>query len=838
MILKPKQPITYVHDNLIFGRTLRDVHALYRLPVTSYAGLTEQKKIKVLEQLYGFAYRIGAPFQVLRVSRAWSPAEYKRRAFSTMADTHGHADLWDDYLDGDRAMLARRSIVRPEVYLAVQLTDPAKDLGGALQRGARRGVRGLFDEILDVTGALDARGITRTGLDRLSKAQERAHERVFAYLDCEPATTDELQWLVRRAYTRGLGEPLCDELWQPSAMVDLSEGGARFFPDTYKLLRLHDSEVCRYHGHLRVRSELGVGYQTNLVVGELPREAEFPSREVEHMFSPLEQLDFPVDATLTVDWIPNSIARTKAQRAKIDADVQEREEMYGDHGASAETVERQIAARQLEADLGGSHRPPMLFGALTLSVGAPDTGQLDQRVERLRQEYGAIKLHCPPGEQDRLFMATLPAQPFPLRDFKDWFELEQFGAMVPIACNHAGSEVGPYIGYTRTGSRQPICLDTHEASRDKDKPPTIWISASLGGGKTVVMQLLEYHSFLQGSLVCDIDPKGDHNLDRLPGVAEHYNVVELAGTPEWRGTLDPLRISAPEERFDATVDFLSALLPRDNEAWKTEVKEAVKEVLQTCEGDGLQPTMEDVLDVLEHTDSSPAAHDAARSLRVYCDMGLAQLGFSTPDQQLPDWRGSQVTSLRIRNLPRPQPGTAREEYSERERIGAAVLQLVCLGAMKLMSGDTNRHKVFGMDEAWFFEDNPAGRRLLEQMARWGRSENCTLILGSHNAGDAEHLDNLVGIRMVGRMMSRDEATQALRLMHLDDDDEDAKDEMLGLSPGEFWLRDLDGQVAKMKVDVRRELLDRLRTTPGHQPAELATHPAPAVEMTVGVGGAA
>jgi hypothetical protein len=173
-----------------------------------------------------------------------------------------------------------------------------------------------------------------------------------------------------------------------------------------------------------------------------------------------------------------------------------------------------------------------------------------------------------------------------------------------------------------------------------------------------------------------------------------------------------------------------------------------------------------------------------------------------------------VTSLRIRNLPRPAPGTPREERGEEERVGQAVLRLVAAYAMRLMSEDRARHKVLGFDEAWFLLGDAAGRRLIEHLNRWGRSENATPLLVTHLVSDADELDNLIGARLIFGQESEREARAALALLRLDPDDERLRSRLLSFRRGRCYLRDFEGRVASIQVDPGPELLRALDTTPG------------------------
>lgn len=809
----PPPPVVYVHENVVFSAA-RDAWGLYRLEPESYPGLPVSGKHQVKEALEAFAFRIEADFQVLRVYRAWSIEDYIDGALSTMSARSGHRDLFEPYLNRHRHILAGRNIVRPEVFLAVRLRDPARDPMAIVNQSLSRGglaevVRSLRDQL----GLSDPRGMSSRDLKKITDRERRTYERVLTYLNCDRASTTELQWLIRRAYCRGLGEPRLDRNWRPTAISFHTDGDTeRYRPVEGDLMRLHDSRVQIATRSLLVDSELGRSHQAVLVAGALPEQTIFPGHDAELMFTPFEALDFPVDVNFQAQWMPNAAAVALARRRKVDADNIYEEEATGQHGPSADAYERPAAARELEARLTATDRPPLLKATLSIAVGAPTAKELETRIERLRSEFGRIELHRPLGEQHRLFLSMFPAQRAPISDYCEHLLIEQFAAMVPTACNWAGSEVGPYIGHTLTGSMQPILFDLAEASA-QSRPPTILKAGTLGSGKTIGLEGLYYQAFMAGSRIVDIDPKGDHHLERLPGIAGHLEQIELSASHEWRGLLDPLRISAPEIRWDLTVSFLTDLLPSQRDEWIIAIQEAVKQLTDRMLAGGQAGSCTEVLEQLRAGDDHAQA--AARALAVHADSGLAQLGFADPERPLPPIGQSQVTTLRIRNLPRPEPGVARADYSAQEKLGVAVLRLVAMFAMALAGGDRRVHKVLGFDEAWFLlQGSSAGRALIEQLTRWGRSENATTILITHLVADAEEIDNLIGPRFIYGFESADEARKALRLIRLDDRDEQMVQRVLAFRKGRCFFRDNHGRVVCMQFDLADpSLLAELDTTP-------------------------
>lgn len=808
----PSPPIIYAHENILFSAP-RDAWGLYRLTPESYPGLPVSGKHQVKEALEAFAFRIEADFQVLRVNRAWSVEDYIEGALSTMSPRSGHRELYERYLQRHRRLFADRRVVRPEVFLAVRLRDPARDpitiVNQSLSRG---GAREVLASLRDHLGISDPRGMSARDLRKVIDHERRAYDRVLTYLDCDRASTSELQWLIRRSYGRGLGEPRLDPHWKPTAVSFHDERDIeRFKPLEGDFLRLHNCRLQIAPRSLIVESELGCSHQAVLVVGALPEQTVFPGHDAELMATPFEALDFPVDVNFQAEWVPNPAAVALARKRKVDADNIYDEEATGQHGPSADAYERPAAARELEARLTATDRPPLLKSTLSIAVGAPTAKELETRIERLRSEFGRIELHRPLGEQHRLFLSMLPGQQPPIPDYREYLLIEQFAAMVPTACHWAGSEVGPYIGHTLTGSMQPILFDLAEASA-QSRPPTILMAGTLGSGKTIALEGLYHQAFMCGSRIVDIDPKGDHHLERLPGIEGHLEQIELSASARWRGLLDPLRIGAPEIRFDLTVSWLADLLPSRRDEWVIAIQEAVKQVVDRMDA-GAAGSCSEVLELLRAGDEY--AQGAARALAVHADSGLAQLGFAHPDRPLPPIGHAQVTTLRIRNLPRPEPGVARSEYSPQETLGVAVLRLVAMFAMTLAGGDRRVHKVLGFDEAWFLmQANSTGRALIEQLTRWGRSENATTVLLTHLIADAEEIDNLIGPRFVFGFESAEEAKKALRLIRLDDEDEAMVQRVLGFRRGRCLFRDNFARVVAMQFDLADPaLLVQLDTTP-------------------------
>lgn len=453
---------------------------------------------------------------------------------------------------------------------------------------------------------------------------------------------------------------------------------------------------------------------------------------------------------------------------------------------------------------------PLLLGTLSLICSAGSLEELNGRVRALRESFPHT-LYRPLGDQLELFLQHLPCQPSRTLGYERAFTCEQVGAMVPHATHEAGSNRGRglYVAYTIHG-RQRVLLDLREASQT-DRPPTIALNGTLGGGKTMALQLLMYQAFVQGARVVDIDPKGDHRFHLLPEVAGRAQVIVLGPDPEHAGKLDPLRVAPANERHQAAASFLLDVLPPGVDV---RVESAINgAVARVIEQHGERACCIAVIRELENGERAEE-QEAGYLLRQYCAAGLVQLGFADLGDSLPAQAQEQVTYLQIRALKRAHVQTVRSELSQGQRHGRAVLQLVALYAMRILGEKRDRLKVLSFDEASFLTQDAVGQQLLDTLVRWGRSELGVPILSTQQLGDIADQDNLIGHWFLFGMRSREHATRGLELLDLDTDDARLLESLTErFGKGRALYRDLQHRCEEIQFDPSPRLLDLLKTTP-------------------------
>ncbi len=786
-----RSPIWFVYGNCVYGAGPDDVWAAFAVKTSSYAWLSVERKRAQMLDLLAAIEALEADIQLLRVSRAVPVGD---RAECNEQD-HVVA-----YREAERRLLAQKHASQPELFLFVSLRAPDRDVASYLSSLAEARPR---DWAASLRGALltrDRRLLHPSELERTRVSADRVHDRLASYLPVRPARSVELQWLVRRSFCRGLGEPEIEGLHEPRALAFERNGKAVLAPLEGDVLRWMNCVVQRHGRHLRIESELGESWQAHMVLGALPESVSFPGAASELMFAPVESLPFDVDLSLNARFLPNELALRIARRRIQDADQIARAEADGEQGVSELGFQRSEQARELLSYLQASSCPPLLRASLAIALGAASESELEERVEACRRAYGEIRLHRPIGEQMQLLFQHLPGQRTRVIGYEDTLTPEQVAAMMPTAAHVAGSTGGFHLGRTLTGSARPVRLNLREGS-DSNRNATILSVGALGSGKTTLDQKLKYEAFMLGARVIDCDPKGDHRFHLLDEVAPHAECLALAPDRRLRGMLDPLRVAPEHLRHDATVAFLHDLLPaRAEPAWETAVLRAVDAVMRQAS----TPTCTEVVRALRQGDQVDV--QVGKTLEVYSRSGLTQLAFADPDVRLPAAGAAQVTYLPIRDLPAPDVDTPRSEYSQAERVGQQIVRLIAMFAMQLMALERDRLKVFSFDEGWRLLGDPIGRGLLASLQRMGRSELAVPIISTQLVsdtllGERFSLESLLGATFAFGMRSEAEASKALALLGLDPEDTRARNALLSFDAGRCLFRDHRGRVEAIQVEL-------------------------------------
>ena len=794
--------LRYARANLLIGPG-EEAMALYRLSPVAYPLLSDGDKWTLQRRLERLAQVAQADFSLWRVYRTNDPDNYEQTATKLPgARTAG----WSELMASHRLAMSAVPGRTAEVYLGVSLHagSPAR-FGGALLAGVDR----LRDRVSDLLGRQAGTVIGAGRLETLAEAELRLHERLTGAVSLRRAHTRELEWLLGRAPLRGVAEPSTEPSWAPDALlIDPASNEAMYEPlgwDLWRLPAVVLSEDPAHPPSLHLEGDEHDGFQAMLCLGALAEAPVFPGPAAELLYAPLDALAFGVDAVMHVRWLGNREALGQVRKRIVDAEQTYRDQLESSHGPAWQADDDRTLAREYEQVLQSGARPPMLYASISLALGAPDRGELERRVERLRAAYGDVLLHRPRGLQERLFLDHLPrVDGGRVGEYVQQVTAQQFGAMVPTATTLIGDAEGLYLGYSADGLRVPVLYDATAPSRES-KASAVLLAGTLGSGKTVGAQLIAHSALARGSRVVDFDPKPDHGWTNIPALADQVDVLELTGAAEQQGRLDPMAIGLGELREELTVSYLLELLRDPPASWEHAIARAVRDVAQA----GGRSTRA-VIDRLRELDG--VAPEVADALDVLADVGLARLGFGDGSTDIAH-AGRLLTTIRTPGLTLPEPGVARETYTRAERISVATLSLVAALALRLVSDDRAQHKVVLLDEAWFLLASAQGRAVINRLVRLARSYNATVLLVTQLLGDMTGVRDLVRTWFVFGQDSDAEAEQALQIVGVDP----APDRIASLraaAAGRCVMRDLHGRIAEIQIDCSDpELLAALNTAP-------------------------
>jgi hypothetical protein len=226
-------PITFVYGNCVFAAGPEDCWAAFVVETSTYAWLSDEAKRARLLACVGAIEAIEADLQLLRVCgypRAERHSDELDRPHDSGAARGPGGRLLERYVESQRARLASVGAAAPALFLLVSLREPARDVASYLSKAAGQHPRSWWESLRGALAARDRRLLRARELERARVLADRAHARLEDYLPVRAARGIELQWLIRRAFCRGIGEPRLDALHEPRALAFERNGEAVLSP--------------------------------------------------------------------------------------------------------------------------------------------------------------------------------------------------------------------------------------------------------------------------------------------------------------------------------------------------------------------------------------------------------------------------------------------------------------------------------------------------------------------------------------------------------------------------------------------------------------------------------
>ncbi|MEU6074970.1 ATP-binding protein [Micromonospora sp. NPDC047074] len=833
--------VTEIAGHLTF--TPNTVTAWYWLPEVRWAFRPDAEREALLsaisEQYAGLA---GFRLHLRRTTRPFPADEWARtidaHTAAPLPDVPGTAG-WGDHLVAAQRHLLSVNHAEGQTYLGV--TFARRSLGDS-----------LTERLLRTFG----RGVAEGERRKLGRTVEQFDEVLGAFgMRGRRVTAQELEWLLYRSVALcmappGQLSPLTDGRWERGDLLALTEQVERYrspYGSTVKL-------VNRMTGEERHVAVLAVGRMEPL---------EIPERH-EPWLHFHERLPWPMELSTRVDILGSGDSfRNLEHRLRM---IRSQQLDYAEHGIDAPPELERLAKRALvigdEMTTGLPVDSARAHGWHRIAVGGRNREECLERARRLIQLYSRelrISLQHPKN-QDWLAREFIPGEPIANTGYVRRMPVNLLAAALPQAASTVGDRRGDLIGRTAGTCRRPVFLDLHFPMEVRERSGLAVFVAEPGGGKSTLLGALGYLAARRGVQVTLLDPSGPlARLCAMPELRPYSRVLNLTGSEH--GTLAPYSLiptplrsefgsgAAGDREFEIAVsnaraerrmlvqDICMMLVPPQvarEASTATLFRHAVRQVPAEETS-----TLDDVVACLSQLDDD-AGRELANLLLDTAEMPLAMLFFGRPPEGLLG-ADAALTVITMAGLRLPDLKIEREYWSAEEALALPMLHTAHrLAVRRCYGGSMSSRKLVGLDEAHFMEGWRSGRSFLVRLARDSRKWNLAALVASQNPRDILGLDvqNLVSTVFVGRIAEDAEiASEALRLLRVPvDDGYEATLASLSTADAtsatrlgfrEFVMRDVDGRVQKVRVDVSYVdgLLDHLDTTPAAIAAAAGVLPA-------------
>ncbi|KEF94854.1 hypothetical protein K883_05278 [Mycobacterium sp. TKK-01-0059] len=819
------QPTMSVMGNL---RRMRDgaIWADYRLTGLAYGYTSDERKYDTLIHHKNLIRALPNNAVIAGVIAAMNPDEILARA---IAGTDLSArPMWREECEGKHEYFSSTVHAAERIFvLSFPVTDAdvVSDLtgwGGMARRSAER----------DRVEMAKAAALAAAIVARLPS--------VFAF---EPLTAAQMVWLWNHALARGTRR----EVFPPSISSNVSSPAGAFAAAEFdEGERRNDRKRWRpdsFAPLVKITQPGRIGaapsWQTLLAIESLPLEGlQFPGSEFFTIADRVDGFDVDWAARISKTSREQAIARNTKNLRRLNEQVGERDSEVsfaqdmlsqqaldlGDYNALLETNDDEIEVSMCPIfAIAGNSRAQCEDGAL----------KLVQAFERNR-----IKVVAPLGGQRELWSAMNPggANLRVVADFSHVTISEYQAASVPFATNAVGDAQGPIIALNLSGRRnQPVHLEWWREPL-KDASSAIAIAGELGAGKTWLIMYMLFHLVDIGGQFLAIDRTDSGEYARPAAALGSHAIIDLM-RPQW--SMDPLRTFQAEIGVDSAVELLTPLF--ECEA-NSPMGMTLGEVLRPEWGVRSIPDLLAVLqrgaDMGKLADGKPLPsgwdelhrHLAYWSGRRYAaalfDPNLPSLDLNT--------EGIVIRTNRV-EVPTGEEVAGREALSPSKVFGRAIYGLSMELGRQAFQLNKARPAAVALDEAYHVTSTSTGLARTARLARDGRKDNISLILGSHDpvndypAGTA--LD-LIPMRIVMRHRDETLARRSLKWLGIDPDKNPhiVRDLTTNTSPkgadgkvvrgreGEGYMRDARGAIGRIKVlgpssQLRREAMST--TPPDH-----------------------
>lgn len=813
-------PIKYFEENLIFNRSNKECWACYRIVGQNYDYLSNDRKMILLNKISRFIAAIGVEAQILIIPVAQDIRQHYSRLLSTLDPSDrlyeyakAHAAGVESYLMEKIKRDGNSNEYNCYVLTKLAKTNSAKQLLDQLIKRPLKTIEELF--------SVDDKEILQSEIQSFLETANTWFREQDKRLRLERTDARTTQWLIRRCFRRGISEEVKlrenrdGSTWQPYGTPTLKDGEEAVRPYERDVLSLTESNVEVKNRHLKITGSDGqVSYQTYLTVAHIPDGLVFPGSEWLLLLQ-----DYPITTEVCIHIsaieFREASKKISGKRREIKSQI---EHVAENDNVPDELYEASASADELEAELKRA-RDPLTMTSISICVSSTDEKEMEAKAAFIKERYEDMTFvfERPFTDQFKLFMEFLPGAGRYVKDYIIPLPPQTIaGSMFPVS-RILGDNQGPVIGTTGILEKM-VSLDMSEACQ-RNRSASALLIGTLGGGKSFNANLLVYLAVLYGGSALIFDPKGERGIwkETIPELSDAMSVTTLSADDEDAGKLDPFLIyrndlNAAGELAQNILCELFKVQPRDDEF--TAILEAIKETKEDQ-----NPCMSTLADKLENFKENDelrgVAKKLSRRIRLIRQGGMAKLLFGTGNERGLSFK-NRLNILQIQNLQMPDPETPKEDYTLEETLSTVLMLPIASFAMEFAKSDRSVFKIILFDESWALTSTQMGIKMMNAMARMGRSLNAGCIFIGHSINDlrGDGIKNAITYKFCFKTTEIHEIKRVLSFLDLEETDENIK-AVSNLGNGECLFQDLEGRVGRLKFDaIYSHLISAFNTTPG------------------------
>ncbi|MFE5324689.1 ATP-binding protein [Paenibacillus sp. NPDC056579] len=823
-------PISYFEGNLLVNQH-KELWAVYEFDPFNYDHLSDQQKIDRLISQTTFLSLITSSFHILWIPKQHDIAKHhellaSRNAGPLREKGIKYTNRLSEYLTeiyGDSSAGTNNSDYK--AIIVVQLPkgddDDIVELVSSAFTEFKKIVLHPKRFIENIAGMNEPELFDHEYQSYLIK-EKQIFDRLSRKMKIRRAPSSMIEWLGKRNFWWGICDPVLrstDEVdWSPKKSKGIRGGLSTLVYDPRQVLTLAEGEIDASHPRRLTITQMHEGEDTSihhayLTLSDLPDTLDMPGSEWLYSAS---VLPFPVQMSIKVEVLEARDALKKLNRKKMDIDSQVKNVQEAGAAIPFELQEKQERALYLE-DEYKKRKNPTFITHVTFGLCHHDINILKGNVKIIQDHYrdfGNIHLELPSGDQWLLFNDFIPGSPRYVSDYIQRIPPETLAAGMVGATQELGDGKGNYIGVTGPLQR-PVYVDLRHASQIS-KSPSFSLTGTLGGGKSMLLNLLGYQNAISGGKTLIFDPKGErsHWPDELPELSGQIQVATLAASAEDQGKLDPfVMLENIEDAKEAAMDILSYLASVKTDSINySYISQAVNQVASQA-----NPCLIKCIQILYKIgETRPPASVTAEVLDSFKDLSFAKLLFGNGEQKTINMDYA-MNILQVQNLKMPALEKSPQDYSLVEKMSIATMYSIGRFMDKFVYFDRGIFTLAEMDEAWAILKTQIGKDMADRVIRTGRSLNGGLAVATQNATDLSgDLAGNIGMKFAFRDSDTKKIKDTLSYFGLEHTTENM-DIIKHLDNGQCLMQDIYGRVGVLTVDVVfQHMFDCFDTRPPEQ----------------------